>query len=363
MHADHTSSVYVIAEAGVNHNGDRDMAFALVDAAAAAGADCVKFQTFKAEHLVTANAPKAAYQTRTTDPGETQLEMLRRLELGWDLHRELLPHCRGKDIDFLSSPFDRESLAFLVNDLGLRRVKIASGELTTGPLLLDAARFGCEIILSTGMSTISEVAEALAVLAFGYVEREVAPSRDAFRAAYASEDGRRALADAVTLLHCTTEYPAPFEDTNLKALETVAQAFDLRIGLSDHTPGIVVPLAATALGAVVIEKHLTLDRALPGPDQQSSLVPDEFRELVSGIRVVEAALGSGEKKPQPSELANRAAARNSLVALRPVGRGEEFTEANLGVKRPGTGISPMQYWSRLGRRADRDYAKDDLIRA
>ncbi len=354
-------SAFIIAEAGVNHNGNRNRALALVDAAAEAGADAVKFQTFDAAAVVVADAPKAAYQIETTDAAESQLEMLKRLELPHDLHRELIERCAERGIQFLSTPFDSGSLRFLAEDLGLRVLKIPSGEITNGPLLLQAGMSGCEIILSTGMSTIDDVREALGVLAFAMTEPDAKPSRAAFRAAFESEDGKAALADRVTLLQCTTEYPAPVEDANLRAMETMRDAFGLRVGLSDHTAGISVAIAAAALGAEVIEKHFTLDRGLPGPDHKASLEPAELTELVAGIRAVERAMGDGVKKPQPSEEKNISVARKSLVALRPIKEGETFTEDNLGVKRPGTGASPMGYWERLGRTAERDLNEGDVL--
>ena len=358
-------TAFIIAEAGVNHNGERDKALALVDAAADAGAGAVKFQTFRADALAAAGAPKAAYQNQTTDAGESQLEMLKALELPQYLHRELIQRCEEREIGFLSTPFDIGSLHFLVNDLGLRTLKIPSGEITNGPLLLKAGKSGCDIILSTGMSTIKEIEQALSVLAFSMpgamTEPDVAPSRDAFSAAFDSEAGQAALAEKVTLLHCTTEYPAPFEDTNLNAMTTLRDTFGLDVGLSDHTPGIVVPIAAAALGATVIEKHFTLDRTLPGPDHQASLEPDELVAMVEGIRTTEAAMGDGVKQPQPSEMENSKVVRKSLVALKPIRKGEPFTVDNLGVKRPGTGLSPMDYWDRLEQPADRDMNEGDLL--
>ena len=353
--------VFIIAEAGVNHNGDRDRALALVDAAAEAGADAVKFQTFKAEELASADAPKAAYQFESTDARESQIEMLKSLELPHDLHRDLIERCAERDIGFLSTPFDTGSLRFLVEDLGLEVFKIPSGEITNGPFLLQAGRSGCEIILSTGMSTIDEVREALGVLALAMTEQAAKPSRTAFAAAFESGDGHAALIDKVTLLHCTTEYPAPFDEVNLNAMETLRRVFGLDVGLSDHTPGIAVPIAAAALGATVIEKHFTIDRTLPGPDHQASLEPSELKAMVEGIRAVEQAMGDGVKQPQPSEVKNMAVARKSLVALKPIKAGDSLTEDNMGVKRPGTGVSPMEYWERLDRTAERNLKEGEIL--
>ena len=354
-------SVFVIAEAGVNHNGDKEMALALIDAAADAGADAVKFQTFRAEDLASADAPKATYQNKTTDAGETQLEMLKRLELPHALHHELVEPCKEKGIAFLSAPFDETSLGFLVNELKLDTLKIPSGEITNGPLLVEAGKSGCSIILSTGMSTLDEVEDALGVLAFSLMGADGEPSRDAFKDAFTSAEGQTALKEKVTLLHCTTEYPAPFEDTNLKAMQTMRDAFGLRVGLSDHTPGIAVAIAAAGLGADVVEKHFTLDRTLSGPDPRASLEPGELKDMVAGIRAVEQALGDGKKNPRPSEIKNMAIARKSLVAARNLAKGETLTAADLKAKRPGTGISPMDYWNRLGQSLDRDVAEDEPL--
>ena len=254
-----------------------------------------------------------------------------------------------------------ESLRFLLDEMKLATLKLPSGEITNGPLLLEAARRCRRIILSTGMCVLDEVEAALAVLAFGWSDMAEAPSRAAFARAYADPALRRLLAERVTLLHCTTEYPTPFEDVNLRAMDTLAATFGVPVGFSDHTPGIAVPIAAAARGATVMEKHFTLDRALPGPDHKASLEPAELTAMVAAIRQVEAALGSGEKKPAPSEIKNMAIARKSLVAAAPIAKGEVFTTANLTVKRPGDGVSPMLYWDWLGRAAGRDYSPDDQM--
>lgn len=352
--------VYIIAEAGVNHNGSLDMALQLVDAAAAAGADAVKFQTFKADKLVSRAAPKADYQVANTGGGESQHEMIRRLELDEGAHQRLLNHCRTRRIEFLSTPFDLESLDMLVTRFDLPVIKLASGEITNAPFLLAAARTGKPVILSTGMSDLGDIEDALGVLAFGYTQNTT-PSQAAFEAAYASAAGQAALRDKVTLLHCTTEYPAPLAEVNLHAMTTLSQTFGLPIGYSDHTTGINIPVAATALGATIIEKHFTLDRTLPGPDHKASLEPDELGQMVQAIRDVVTALGSPRKQPTPSERRNRVVARKSLVALQAVRKGEPFTTDNLGIKRPGDGISPLRYWEWLGKSADRDYGPDDKV--
>lgn len=353
---------YIIAEAGVNHNGSLEMARQMVDAAAEAGADAVKFQTFRAEKLVSRHAPKAEYQGKGTDAAESQLEMLQKLELDREAHRELIDYCGEKGIAFLSTPFDLESLRLLAQTFDLPRLKLPSGEITNAPLLLEAARSGKEIILSTGMSTLGEVEAALGVLAFGYSkEPEDRPTLQGCRDAYRSPAGQEALRRKVVLLHCTTEYPAPVDEVNLRVMETLARAFGLPVGLSDHTPGIAVAVAATALGAAVIEKHFTLDRNLPGPDHRASLEPSELALLVSSVRQVEQALGSPLKAPTPSELKNLAVARKSLVAARDIRPGEAFSEDNLTLKRPGSGISPFRYWEYLGRKAERGFQADEEI--
>lgn len=354
--------IFIIAEAGVNHNGSLDMAFDLVDTAAEADADAIKFQTFKAERLASRDAPKAAYQTRTTGADESQFDMLKRLELDAAAHERLIARCKDRGIQFLSTPFDPESLDLLVNRLDLPIIKLGSGELTNGPLLLAAARSGRPIILSTGMGTLEEVGDALAVLAFGYTAAaQAAPERAAFEASLAAPAARAMLAEKVTLLHCTTEYPAPFEDVNLRAMATLRDAFGLAVGYSDHTRGIAVTVAAAALGACTIEKHFTLDRTLPGPDHAASLEPGELTAMVQAIREVEAALGDGRKEPAPSERGNIAVARKSVVAAGPIAAGERLTLENLTVKRPGGGLSPMRLWEILDSTAGRDYAADEPL--
>lgn len=351
--------VFIIAEAGVNHNANQNMALRLVEAAAEAGADAVKFQTFKASELVSQTAPKADYQKLTTGIDESQFEMVRKLELDWPTHRLLAARCREVGVMFLSAPFDLPSLDFLVNDIQLATLKIPSGEITNAPLLLRAAASGRRIILSTGMATLGEVEQALAVLACGY--RHHPPSAASFLEAYHSQEGRQLLRERVTLLHCTSEYPAPFSSVNLRAMDTLAHAFGLPVGLSDHSEGIVIPIAAAARGAVVLEKHFTLDRNLPGPDHQASLEPAQLAEMVQGVRAVALALGDGCKIAADAELKNRAVVRKSLVALTPIAQGTPFTEVNLGTKRPGNGISPMAYWQWLGRQAEKNYLVDQPI--
>lgn len=357
-------SVYIIAEAGVNHNGDYNLAFKLVDAAVDAGADAVKFQTFKAENLVTKSAAKADYQKQSTDSEESQFAMLKKLELAHETHHELIAHCKVKGIEFLSTAFDFESLDFLVNDLGLKTLKIPSGEITNGPLLLAHAQTGCDLILSTGMATLGEVEEALGVLAFGFLNSTdsiIAPSRAAFQEAYLLYAGQKMLKEKVKVLHCTTEYPAPPEDINLNAMITMRNAFGLETGYSDHSEGITVPLAATAMGAILVEKHFTLDKTLPGPDHRASLEPDELTAMINAIRTIEQVMGNGIKTPMPSELKNRSIARKSLIASAKIKAGEAFTQNNITVKRPGTGMSPMDYWDLQGSVSHRAYTEEEII--
>jgi len=356
-----TSGVFVIAEAGVNHDGSPDTAIALVEAAARAGADCVKFQTFRADRLATARAAKAAYQSRTTDAGESQMEMLRRLELSADAHRRIAGRCRELGVEFLSTPFDPDSLAFLVDEIGVARVKIPSGEIINGALLLQAARKAPRIVLSTGMATLSDVEAALAVLVWGTLEPERLPSTFDEVVERFARTGTEPLRGRVTILHCTTEYPAPFEDANLAAMETMRRAFGLPVGFSDHTPGIAASIAAAALGASVIEKHFTLDRSRPGPDHAASLEPDELDAMIAGIRAAEAAVGRGFKRPVGSEIDNRPTVRRSLVAKVAIEKGAAFDLDNLTAKRPGGGISPMRIFDYVGRRAERAFAADEPI--
>ncbi len=357
-----TTSTLIIAEAGVNHNGDEKLAFELVDAAVDCGADIVKFQTFKAKKLVTASAKQADYQVKNTGVTESQFDMLSRLELGYEVHKELLAYCNDKGIEFLSTAFDSESLAFLVNDLGLKRLKIPSGDLTNAPLVLEHAQTGCDLIVSTGMATLSEIETALGVIAFGYTaDKEAIPGIDAFQAAYYSEAGQKALKQKVTVLHCTTEYPAPMPDINLRAMDSLASAFRVSVGYSDHSKGITIPIAAVARGAVLIEKHFTLDNNMEGPDHKASLEPDELKNMVNAIRDVELALGDGVKGPRPSEIKNKQIARKSLVASRPIKLGETFSAANIEIKRPGDGAEPIRYWDVIGQAASKAYSEGDVI--
>lgn len=346
----------VIAEAGVNHNGSLDAALALVDAAAATGADVVKFQTFDHELLAASSAQAAPYQVKTTGL-TSQAALLKSLELSRIEFETIATHCRSRAIEFLSTAFDRESLEFLIQ-LGIARIKIPSGDLTDGPALLFAARTGLPMIISTGMATLDEVRRALNVVAFGRQHAVGYPSGEKLEEAFTPTP---VVSGSVSLLHCVTAYPTPVDEVNLRAADTLLETFGLEVGLSDHTLGHAIAVAAVARGATIIEKHITLDSTVPGPDQQSSLEPDEFRFMVESIRNIELALGDGEKRRSPTESTNLAAARRSLVAGSAMRRGELFTEANLAVRRPGTGVSPMRYWSLLGTPAARDYKPGDLI--
>jgi len=330
-----TVSVFVIAEAGVNHNGSLELAKQLVDAVKESGADCVKFQTFISKNVVSKNAKKADYQKQRTNAEETQLDMLKKLELSFDEFVELSQYCTEKEIEFLSTAFDFESIEFL-NGLGMSRWKIPSGDITNLPYLIKIAQLNMPVILSTGMSTMDDIRNAVAAL---------------------KENG----AGDITVLHCTTEYPTPYSDVNLNAMLSIKKEFNVNVGYSDHTKGIEVPIAAVALGAKVIEKHFTLDRNMEGPDHKASLEPSELKAMVDAIRNIEVALGDGKKLPAESEKKNMVVARKSIIAKRNISKGEIFSEDNLSVKRPGEGISPMMWFDVLGKVAIRDFKEDELI--
>ena len=353
---------YIIAEAGVNHNGSLKRALEMVDMAAEAGADAIKFQLFKTEQLMTHDAPKAAYQKVTTGVTGNQFDMTKKLELGIEDHVALVKHCQQLHIDYLATPFDEDSLHQLIDVCHVNCIKIPSGEITNAPFLFAAGRTGCKIILSTGMATLGEVENALAVLAYGYrYEREPNDLSDCI-SFYAQDEAQKILQDKVTLFHCTTEYPAPYESVHLACMQTMRTAFGLPVGYSDHTRGIYISLAAVALGAHIIEKHFTLNRNLPGPDQKASIEPDELRQMVEGIRAIELAVGDSIKKPSAVELKNMAIARKSLVAAKKIHKGDLFTRENLMAKRPGDGVSPMKYWEILGRNAAYDFLPDEKVK-
>ncbi len=331
---------FIIAEAGVNHNGSLELARKMIDAAVEAGADAVKFQTFKAEKVVSRYAPKAEYQKKTTNAGESQLEMIKKLELDAAAHQTLIDYCKKKNIRFLSTPFDLESID-LLNELGLDIFKIPSGEITNLPYLRKIGDLKKETILSTGMADLEEIEDALDVLT-----------------------GAGTKLKDITVLHCNTEYPTPMQDVNLKAMQTIKSAFPgTHVGYSDHTEGIEVPIAAVAMGATIIEKHFTLDKNMEGPDHKASLEPNELKTMVCAIRNVEKVLGNGIKKPSPSELKNKLIVRKSIVAAQAIAAGEKFTNHNLTVKRPGTGLSPMKWDEVVGKTAIKNYSRDDLIDA
>ena len=330
-------SVFIIAEAGVNHNGSLDLAKRLIDVAADAGADAVKFQTFRADKLVSKTAQKAEYQKQTTDAAESQYAMIKKLELDEAAHHELIAYCKTKDILFLSTPFDHDSIE-LLNHLGMEIFKIPSGEITNLPYLRHIGSLDKEVILSTGMADLGEVEDTLDVLiAAGTTKNKI------------------------TVLHATTEYPCPMEEVNLRAMQTIGNAFHVKIGYSDHTNGIEVPIAAVAMGATVIEKHFTLDKTMEGPDHKASLEPDELIAMIKSIRNIEKALGSGIKKPSCSEIKNICIARKSIVASCSIAKGELLNAKNITVKRPGNGINPMRWDEIIGTVAFTDYQEDELI--
>lgn len=329
------NKIFIIAEAGVNHNGSFELAKRLVDKAVWAGADCIKFQTFNSKSLVSKNAKKAEYQKKTTDSNENQLEMLKKLELSKGKFIELRDFCNQKGIIFLSTPFDLESISFL-SSIGVDTWKVPSGEITNYPFLKMIGQRKEKVIMSTGMSTIEEVRYAVGVLKkFGTTD--------------------------ITLLHCTTEYPAPYDSVNLKAMQSLQKEFGFKVGYSDHTSGIEIPVAAVAMGATVIEKHFTLDKNMEGPDHKASLAPEELRQMVLSIRNVEAALGNGIKQPSEAEKKNIAITRKSIVAACDIKQGDVFTEQNLTTKRPGNGISPMRWEEIMGTKAVRNFMADELI--
>jgi N,N'-diacetyllegionaminate synthase len=330
--------VYIIAETGINHNGNIELAYKLVDTAVDAGANAVKFQTFKAEKVISKFAQKAEYQKKTTGQEESQLEMVKKLELTFDDFIKLKKYCSKRKIDFLSSPFDLNSIDFLYNQ-NIGSIKVPSGEITNLPYLRHVGSLGKPVIMSTGMATLEEVRTALNVLV------EVGAEKD-----------------QITVLHCNTEYPTSMEDVNLTAMLTMRDELGVAVGYSDHTLGIEIPVAAVTLGATIIEKHFTLDRTQPGPDHAASLEPDELKAMVTAIRNIEKAMGNGVKKPSPSETKNISIVRKSIVAKKPIKKGEQFSENNLTVKRPGTGISPMEWDTVIGEAATCDYKIDDLIR-
>lgn len=355
------TKAFIIAEAGVNHNGSRDLAFALVDAAAAAGADAVKFQTFDADVLASAQVSKAEYQQKLTGADESQRAMLKKLELPRDWHVELQSYSRAKGIEFVSTAFDVGSLDFLIG-IGMPIVKVPSGELTNAPLLWRYARAGKPLILSTGMATLSDVEQGLAVVAHAIHESTEPTSMTDVWCSWSDPARRAALKDRVTILHCTTQYPARDEDVNLAAMRTLADAFGLPVGYSDHTVGTTASIAAVACGATIIEKHFTIDRTLPGPDHAASLEPGELVDLVRQIRSVERMMGDGAKAPQPVEWEARRAGRQQIVAARQIARGAVIARDDLATARCGSGISAAELWDLVGTVAVEEFAAGDIYR-
>jgi N-acetylneuraminate synthase len=347
--------IYIIAEVGVNHNGELALARELVERAADAGADAVKFQTFDAKKLASSTAPKANYQKQSTEATESQLEMLRKLELPREWHHELRELAQRRGIQFLSTAFDIDSLDFL-ESLGMPFYKVPSGEITNGPLLWKFARQRKPLVVSTGMATLSEVEQALAVIAHAFnVDNEPCHVDEVWQG-WSNSEWRRSLQGRVTLLHCTSQYPTPMHEVNLTAMDTLRHAFGLPVGYSDHTEGVLIPVAAVARGAVLIEKHFTLDRTMPGPDHQASLEPEELSRMVREIRSISMALGDGAKCPQASEWDTRKAARQQVITTRELRRGELFTRADLTTARSGRGLPPFMLWGLVGQPAQRDYA-------
>lgn len=352
--------VYVIAEAGVNHNGQLDLAMQLVDAAASAGADAVKFQTFQADRLASPTAPKASYQTQTTSANESQHAMLKKLELPFEWHLQLQQYAQKQGITFLSTPFDLISLKFL-QTLQLPMLKVSSGDLTNAPFLWACAHSGMPLVVSTGMATLSEVEQALAVIHHSLHHNSEPQHMDAVWSHWVAQSDRSLLASQVTLLHCTSQYPTPMTEVNLRAMDTLRDAFHLPVGYSDHTKGTAIPIAAVARGARVIEKHLTLDCTMQGPDHRASLEPDEFGQMVKAIRQLEVAMGHGHKVPQASELNTRLAARKQVVAARSIAKGHTLTREDLETARSGQGLPAHDLWQLIGSVAQKDFAAGEAI--
>ena len=354
---------YIIAEAGVNHNGNKKLALELIDIASESGADAIKFQTFKAENLSTPYAEQAAYQSLNSGVKESQYQMLKKLELDREFYFDLESRCKDKSIDFLSTAFDHDSLSFLLSNFNLKYLKIPSGEITNGPFLLSHAQTGKNIILSTGMSNIKEIEKALSILAFGYLKKNKTKNffQKDFTNAFNSKEGKNILKKKVTILHCTSNYPAAINEINLGAMETIRDKFNTKIGYSDHSEGFLASLSAAILGANVIEKHFTKNKRLKGPDHKASLNPKELKHMISLIREFEVLKGSKVKKPVKSEMKNLNIVRKSIVAKENIKKGEKFTKKNLTFKRPGEGMSPMNLWKILGTRSKQDYKKEDII--
>ena len=352
--------IFVIAEAGVNHNGSPDLACKLVEIASQAGANAVKFQLFNAKEIVTREAERAEYQKKNSGDSSSQLEMLKNLELPKEVHTELKALSKKLGIEYMCTAFDSQSLDFLADELDVNTLKVASGEITNAPFLLETAKKNKRIILSTGMSNNSEIKMALSILAFGLLDGE-APSVEAFKEAYNSKEGRSILKERVTILHCTSEYPAPNDQVNLAVIPMLQKEFDISVGYSDHTEGVLVAPLAAAIGARVIEKHFTLDRNMEGPDHSASIEPQDLKQMMKELRRLEEILGSPIKKETQAEKKNKEVVRKSLVAKKKILKGEKFTSENITTKRPGLGKDPIGYWDMLGKTSTKDYNADDLL--
>ncbi len=358
---------FIIAEAGVNHNGNEKLAIKLIDIAAKAGANAVKFQTFVAEKLATPFAPKAKYQMKTTSKSESQFQMLKKLELSKSTYIKLKQRCKKKKIEFLSTAFDEESLIFLVKELKVKKLKISSGDITNGPLLLAHARTGLDIILSTGMSNTSEIEKALKLISVGYynyfkkknIDLSSSKSIDKI---YKNKEIKKLLKKKITILHCITEYPAPINDLNLKAITYLKNRFKLNLGYSDHSSDLIAPCIAVALGAKIIEKHFTINKLMRGPDHIASLNPKELSLMIKNIRNVEIMLGSENKKVMPSEKKNLNIGRKSLIASSKIMKGDRFSKNNIIIKRPGDGVSPMEYWKYLKKISNYHFRENNKIK-
>ncbi len=353
---------YIIAEAGVNHNGDLSLAKELIDIAADAGADAVKFQTFTAEKVISTIAKQAEYQAKNTGITESQLEMVKKLELPQSDFKKLYEYSKDKNITFLSTAFDPENMNFLVRECNIPLIKIPSGELTNAHYLFDVAKYKLPLVISTGMANLHEIEQALAVLSYGWVHKNPPTSLQQCLDFYTTATGHSTLDGNIIILQCVTEYPAPYKDTNLNSMQTIAEKFGCPVGLSDHSLGIHIPIAAVAMGACVIEKHFTIDKNLPGPDHKASIDAEELKNMVKYIKDVEDAMGDGQKVPQTSEIKNIPIARRSIVAAGDLTQGTIYTNENIACKRPGNGVSAMLYWDYLGKECLSDINKDNLVK-
>lgn len=355
------NNVYIIAEAGVNHNGSIEIAKKMIDVAVESGADAIKFQTYKTELLVSHDAAKAEYQLHNDGNLDNQFQMLKKLELSFNDFKELADYCREKNIEFLSTAFDSESLKFLVEEINVCKLKIPSGEITNAPLIYEMAKYNLPLILSTGMTVMDDIFNALSIIAIATVEKDTFPSSTLINKYKNPDIFTKILEDKVTVLHCTTEYPTPFNEVNMRAMDYIKKKTNLEVGYSDHTKGILIPIIATARGARIIEKHFTLDKSMSGPDHKASLNPTELKEMVLEIRRTEEALGKEIKKITNSEKRNIEVARKSLIAKTDIYKGEIITPESIIAKRPGDGCSPFSYWDIVGLKASKDYRVGEKI--